>query len=369
MFGYRAFGWKLDRRYAHWIAEDVRSGRSLRWRWLTCTVVILGTQVLVSAGFAVRDGSWWRLIGPMIGAPLGVVLGTFLVRRQNVEQRVSKALRYQGLLPSGDPDPRPSWGGRLDNYAIAAMQLAAIALVGAGAGLLPRSAIPIPEGRCFEPSGAKVGAIEAELRPGVRVDSLRGYRSGTTFVIAGVVDKATTATWQGFTIIGDGVYSLDESAKRLTPALGGRFVSVETSDIDDVAEIRREAIACARSAEADRHREPSAFVASPSPDVPLGVLRLRDGSATTDVVGASAQCSNGQATLANGGDGKVIFIATPPRLSVTIQLPATSPASYVGRTADIRDGVVILEGVLEANLPAQSPTVSISGRVPCVSTS
>lgn len=122
-FAYRALGWKLDRRHHAWIAEDVRSGRALRWRWVTCGVMVVGTQLLIRAGFAARGARSTPIAATLVGAILGLVIGNWIVKRQDPENRVAKYLRYHGLLPNGQQDPAPRGFARLDNFGVASMQM------------------------------------------------------------------------------------------------------------------------------------------------------------------------------------------------------------------------------------------------------
>ncbi len=73
---YRLMGWKLDRRYAAWITDDVTSGRNLRWKLLTCSVLIGGTQLLVRWSLGRRSSPPFSTLLTVAPTVVGVAVGT-----------------------------------------------------------------------------------------------------------------------------------------------------------------------------------------------------------------------------------------------------------------------------------------------------
>jgi hypothetical protein len=372
VFAYRAFGWRLDGRYAGWIVEDVRSGRAIRWRWVTCGVVIAGTQLLVRAGFARRTPSSGAgpVLAAFVGVLLGLALGTLLVRRLGTERYVARVLRAQGLLEDGRRDPSPSWTGRLDNYGIASMQLAALAFVGLMAGYLPMRAIPQRDGRCGAPDAANLEALRAELRPGVTVAGLRAVRhQGVTFV-AGAVEGHGIVTWQRFGgARKELLFGAEPDTAALTPAIGGGAPFGVGQDPWEA--LRAKAEGCAREA-GRRGDGPTMAVAPPVPAVDAGVVRIR-GALVLDARDVVARCPDGTGTSsasipAIDGGPPLALLVRGPKVTVAVAGPTPRGRIYEGRL-----GLAFADGLLvEGALPPApgSPggpgaRLEVSARLPC----
>ncbi len=202
-FGYRTIGWKIGTTYPEWMVDDIRSGRSQRLRFLSCGIGVGGIMVLSQYSLARRTGAYYLMATSGAGVVLGVVLGAVLLRFMDPAKRQDRALRYQGLRPDGTADPAPSGMASLDNYAIGAIQAAAICVFALSAGLVPRLAFPIPIGRCVTPSATDRSALDAGLRPGATVVDARLWHDGrAVFVAARITDPQvpapTLGVWQRF---------------------------------------------------------------------------------------------------------------------------------------------------------------------------
>ena len=93
LVAYRLFGWRLGPEYREWTYDDItRSGYTLR----QAVPVGLVIGVLLAGMFAVTGSTPVRAIPPV----LGVLLLSYFLRKALRE----RALRQQGLSPSGEPN-------------------------------------------------------------------------------------------------------------------------------------------------------------------------------------------------------------------------------------------------------------------------
>jgi hypothetical protein len=367
VFAFRAFGWRLDGRYAGWITEDVRSGRALRWRWLTCGVAVVGTQLLVRAAFARRGAPGaMPLLATIGGGVLGLVLGTVLVRRMGTDRHVRRVLRSQGLLEDGRRDPAPSWTGRLDNYGVASIQMATLAFLGLMAGWLPVQAIPVPRGRCVEPDAAIVARLRAELRPGLRIRGLRAVERKPVTFVAGVVDGRGVVTWQRIAGADGPLLGARADTGVVTPGLG---VGVAFGTGDRTWEAPREKVERCAAEAAREGKGPTITVAPPPAEVEAGVVRLR-GPVDLELRGVAASCSPesgiGSAALSlPAGDSTGFLLVRGPSVTATVVTPGPTGRAYVGRLGAVAGDELLVDGVLGPTGGQPGPPRHVTARLPC----
>lgn len=359
---YRTLAWKLDARYHGWIADDVRSGRALRWRLVTCGVVVAGTQLLVRTAIAGRGAAIAPAAATLGGVVLGLSIGLLLMARQDPEARVARALRYQGVLPDGSPDPNPRWLARLDNHGVAAVQLATLAMAGIFAGYLPARLVPVPEGRCAVPPPAWLSPIRDELRPGVRLRAVRTVRRGGVAYVSATTDSGDAVSWRRLQELGGRMQGTGPAAAAVAPGLGfGGFHGPGAAPSEETG---RAAEACSRAAVANGALVPTLLVPTPKVGTELGVLRIR-GPADFELAGVSASCNGDTLAVVDTGTLEVGLTVTTPKVFVTLQQPGTT-LSFLGRIGAIGSGVVTVRGVLPPLAGQTGGSVEVSGRVPCV---
>lgn len=368
LVAFRAFGWRLDPRYVPWIVEDVRSGRALRWRWLTCGVIVVGTQLMVGAAFGRRVGSGVPLWPVLLGGLLGLLLGSLLVRRMGTERYVARVLRAQGLLLDGSRDPSPSWTGRLDNYGVASIQMALIAFLGLVAGVLPAEAGRLVGGTCRPTDARTVAALRAELRPGLALSGLRTIERRDVSFVAGVVEGRGPVTWQRLGGADGPLIGAVPEVGVVTPALGP-VVPLRAASGGWVRAQRR-VVACAERAAA-RGEGPNVLVALPTTNVPSGTVQLR-GAVDLDLTGFMADCDDpsGVASAAfptPDGSSGFLLVRGP---TVTASLVTLGPSggagrAFTGRAGAVTAAEVVVAGELRPMGVPPGPTLTVAARLPC----
>lgn len=368
LVAFRAFGWRLDRRYVPWIVEDVRSGRALRWRVLTCGVMVVGTQLLVGAAFGRRVGSGAPLWPILVGGLVGLLLGSLLVRRMGTERHVARVLRSQGLLVDGSRDPHPSWTGRLDNYGVASIQMALIAFLGLVAGVLPAEAGRLIGGTCRPADARTVAALRAELRPGLALSGLRTIEGRDVSFVAGVVEGRGPVTWERLGGADGPLIGAVPEVGVVTPGLGPVIPLRPASG--GWRRAQRRAAACAERAAA-RGDGPNVLVAPPTTDVPSGTVQLR-GAVDVDLPGVVANCEEpsgvASAGFATPDGGSGFLLVRGPTVTVSFVTPGPSGGAgraFTGRAGAVTAAEVVVAGELRPMGAAPGPGLVVSARLPC----
>lgn len=95
---YRLFGWRLGPEYREWVYADLKSKRWVMRQVRVVVPVFAGilTVVFVSTGSSVTR----------LAFPVFAVIVLFVVLRNPLMLR---ALKQQGLMLDGEPDPKATW--------------------------------------------------------------------------------------------------------------------------------------------------------------------------------------------------------------------------------------------------------------------
>lgn len=134
MAAYRAIGWKLGREYPEWVHADVTSGRAGRRRILVCA----------------------------------------------------------SIVPAAQP---PKGMARLTNLDIAAIQLLSVAFLGLTVGVVPHLMFPEIRGRCVDPDGRLLAALDAVVPTGVDVRAVAAVHQRRSTVVSAALGDGRIASW------------------------------------------------------------------------------------------------------------------------------------------------------------------------------